>query len=330
MFWKHINGRLFIQHERDSCYTICNCFLLANFIMSIRRTHQCFWHWPCYIFIIYTTQCISSRKLSSLSWSWQIRLGTVVIYDLDPVCPILVCGHFDQRCKSDRTTWFGRSYDVQWPLRAFWLYNDQLSVCGKASIHQVTTMLATFNNVLFPGHNHLLTTSTDDPTLWVSPKSAGGLWLFCIVCVIVDRALGSSSKAPGFGSNGWPREEVFRKLLILYCLCPPSSDGYLVEQGSYIVMIGYSCSWMWKCLIPPEEMRVWKRCVTSNTRGVKYGFKIQDSRCLLFKTQYMCTDRSGAFYRLNTIRWTHWDIRTINWNVHSPWISMLLKRMTKN
>ena len=32
-------------------------------------------------------------------------------------------------------------------------------------MHQVTTMLATSKNVLFPGHNYLLTTSTDDPSL---------------------------------------------------------------------------------------------------------------------------------------------------------------------
>ena len=31
-------------------------------------------------------------------------------------------------------------------------------------------MLATSKNVLFPGHNHLLTTGTDDPTLWLSPE----------------------------------------------------------------------------------------------------------------------------------------------------------------
>ena len=35
----------------------------------------------------------------------------------------------------------------------------------KATIHQVTTLLATSKNVLFPGHNHLLTTGTDDPSL---------------------------------------------------------------------------------------------------------------------------------------------------------------------
>ena len=32
-----------------------------------------------------------------------------------------------------------------------------------ATMHQVTTMLATSKNVLFPGPNHLLTTGADDP-----------------------------------------------------------------------------------------------------------------------------------------------------------------------
>ena len=37
----------------------------------------------------------------------------------------------------------------------------------KATIHQVTTMLATSKNILFPaaGHNYLLTTGADDPSL---------------------------------------------------------------------------------------------------------------------------------------------------------------------
>ena len=35
----------------------------------------------------------------------------------------------------------------------------------KATIHQVTTMLSTSKNVLFPGHNRLLTSCNDDPTL---------------------------------------------------------------------------------------------------------------------------------------------------------------------
>ena len=33
------------------------------------------------------------------------------------------------------------------------------------TIHQVISMLATSKDILFPGHNHLLTTGTDDPTL---------------------------------------------------------------------------------------------------------------------------------------------------------------------
>ena len=44
----------------------------------------------------------------------------------------------------------------------------------KASIYQVT-MLATCKNILFPGHNHLLTTGTDDLTLWISPEHQ---WVF--------------------------------------------------------------------------------------------------------------------------------------------------------
>ena len=36
---------------------------------------------------------------------------------------------------------------------------------AKKPFHQVTTVLGDAKNVLFPGHNHLLTTSTDDPSL---------------------------------------------------------------------------------------------------------------------------------------------------------------------
>ena len=75
------------------------------------------------------------------------------------------------------------------------------------TIHRLTTTLATSKNVLFPGHNHLLTTSADDRSLagtwaiikvlghqhqWLSPGNrtffrwivwwlAGGYWLFCAV-----------------------------------------------------------------------------------------------------------------------------------------------------
>ena len=61
-----------------------------------------------------------------------------------------------------------------------------VSLCKKATIQQVTTMLATSENVLFPGHNHLLTTSPDDPTLWLLPENQ---WLVCAVrssCTVRD------------------------------------------------------------------------------------------------------------------------------------------------
>ena len=35
----------------------------------------------------------------------------------------------------------------------------------KNTIHQVTTTLTTSKNVLFPGHNHLLTIGTDRPNI---------------------------------------------------------------------------------------------------------------------------------------------------------------------
>ena len=50
-------------------------------------------------------------------------------------------------------------------LHFLFIYTEQ-----KAIIRQVTIVLATSKNVLCPGHNHLLTTSTDDLTLWLSPK----------------------------------------------------------------------------------------------------------------------------------------------------------------
>ena len=45
-----------------------------------------------------------------------------------------------------------------------------LTLCKKATFHLVMTMLATSKYVLFPGHNHLLTTGTDDPSLWLLPE----------------------------------------------------------------------------------------------------------------------------------------------------------------
>ena len=44
--------------------------------------------------------------------------------------------------------------------------NPVIPLCKKAIIHQITTVLAASKNVLFPGHNHLLTTGTADPSLF--------------------------------------------------------------------------------------------------------------------------------------------------------------------
>ena len=43
--------------------------------------------------------------------------------------------------------------------------NNTRHCAKKATIHQVTIMLVTSENVLFPGNSHLLTTGTDDLTL---------------------------------------------------------------------------------------------------------------------------------------------------------------------
>ena len=53
---------------------------------------------------------------------------------------------------------------MQCTMTVAW-YRADLALGKKASIHQVTTMLATSKNVLLTGHNHLLTTGADDPSL---------------------------------------------------------------------------------------------------------------------------------------------------------------------
>ena len=45
------------------------------------------------------------------------------------------------------------------------LQNCVVSLGKKATIHPLTTMLFTFKNALFPGHNHLLTTGADDSSI---------------------------------------------------------------------------------------------------------------------------------------------------------------------
>ena len=62
------------------------------------------------------------------------------------------------------------------------------SVRKKAPIHEVTTMLAISKKVLFPGHNHLLTTGTDDLALWLSPERQR------VICTGVSRWLWSGNR----------------------------------------------------------------------------------------------------------------------------------------
>ena len=50
------------------------------------------------------------------------------------------------------------------------------SLRKKATIHQVTTMLATSENGIFLSHNHLLTTGTDDLILWLSSEHQQVKW----------------------------------------------------------------------------------------------------------------------------------------------------------
>ena len=66
---------------------------------------------------------------------------------------------------------YNHKTDCPWALGLIWQLARNVSlmidktVQKKVTMHQVTTMPATAKNVRFPGHNHLLTTSTDNPTL---------------------------------------------------------------------------------------------------------------------------------------------------------------------
>ena len=56
------------------------------------------------------------------------------------------------------------------------LIMGSLPLHKKATIYQVATMLTTSKYAPFPGHNHLLTNGTDDPSLagaWVIIKVSG-------------------------------------------------------------------------------------------------------------------------------------------------------------
>ena len=51
---------------------------------------------------------------------------------------------------------------------------NNITLGKKATIHQLNSMLSTSRNVLFTGHNHLLTTGTDDLTFLLLLESQRG------------------------------------------------------------------------------------------------------------------------------------------------------------
>ena len=94
------------------------------------------------------------------------------------------------------------------------------------------------------------------------------------------------------------------EIFIPYCLCLPSSDGYLVEWESYIVMTGTSCSRMCKCWILPRGAETVKVCsntwVVNSTVCWTQGY--QDRKHLhLQKFQRLHPDYKLLFYIMSTI-----------------------------
>ena len=99
-----------------------------------------------------------------------------------------------------------------------------LTLRKKATIHHVITMLATSKNVLFPCHNHLLTTGTDNP--FPSRRSNDNQSVGLSVSV-VSRWL-------------WPGNRTFSEManvvvtwwIVFFwrSVSSPRNDGHLLEQ----------------------------------------------------------------------------------------------------
>ena len=77
---------------------------------------------------------------------------TVLFVDLD-IIYLVFCG------------WSNLAETLLRLLKGVERSHQQVTLGKKNTIHQLTTMLSTSKNVLFPDHNHLLTTGADDPTL---------------------------------------------------------------------------------------------------------------------------------------------------------------------
>ena len=129
------------------------------------------------------------------------------------------------------------------------------SLGKKATIHQVTTMPVTSKNVLFSGHNHLLTTSTDD-----LPFNYHPCWYLCdnqsvrSSVPVVSRWLWPGSRTflevASMVVTGWVVanlcSELWLPLLMLqHCLLAPSCLNVVIAATTAFVVF----------LFPTEKTR---------------------------------------------------------------------------
>ena len=99
--------------------------------------------------------------------SYEILNKEVHSLKNDPICSIMICVFLLFMLPLVKCTEFlisGTCFSLSS------LYQGSLR--KKKTIHQVSTMLATSKNVLFPGHYHLLTTDIDNPTLIIAQAPA--------------------------------------------------------------------------------------------------------------------------------------------------------------
>ena len=94
-------------------------------------------------------------------------------------------------------------------LFARYLHLGLPSLGKKATIHQQTTMLSTSKSVVFPGHNHLLITNADDPSLLII--TLAGAW------AIDNQTEGSS--APVVSRWLWPGNRTFLEVASMVDCC---------------------------------------------------------------------------------------------------------------
>ena len=123
---------------------------------------------------------LQANRRAHLSWLWMTWV-TMALLNKSSVCSnFTVCNVPCFRTTSGRwpalEAWkpIGRNlvvFRIQTSSKHQWMMLQVNIVRKKISGHctekPLSTMLDTCKNVLFPGHNHLLTTGTDDPTLLI-------------------------------------------------------------------------------------------------------------------------------------------------------------------